>query len=377
MWLVQSFWKLCGLFNVDLTYNKFQNVYSVLLIVTCVYNFITASNALCKLDHWCDVFSTAMIGMYTRVLASTTLLSRIAIMAQSKQSLLKYKETIKAFEIYSPTSSTQHKNYKIFSFAVVFVCLSIILPINISRLYYLYQNESSDVSLLIYYLFIYIQNLSMCCIETQFVTQCFIIYTRFRGINDDLKKLRNENVNYAKYPFILGSSATMWKDYKKSFQCVRYDKDFYRPRLISHPMANAVEILRIKHWLTRQAVDILNNLLGIQMGLSVFLLWVMALFDIYYEIFHNSPSKLLVYGWLFQYSLRLFMIILVAHYTTKQAIKSKSIILDTNNQMLDNSTKEELLLFVNQIRHQSIAFTACDFFTLNTQIIKSVSVNKI
>lgn len=318
MWLVKIFWRLCGVFTIDLTFNKFQYVYSVLLMATCVYNFMTASQALCKLDHWCIVFSSAMIGMYTRVLAFTTFLSRIVIIALSKQNILKYKATIKAFEMYSSTSPTELKNYKIFSFVVVFLCLIIILPINLGRLYYLLYTETHDISLVIYYIFIYIQNLSMCCIETQFVTQCFFIYTKFREINDDLKKIKDENINHVKYPFIMGSSSTMWKDYNNSLECVVYDKDFYRPQIKGHPMANAVEILRIKHWLTRQAVDVLNKLFGIQMGLSVFLLWVMALFDIYYELYHDSPSKLLVYGWLLQYTLRLFMISLIAHYTTKQ-----------------------------------------------------------
>jgi len=119
----------------------------------------------------------------------------------------------------------------------------------------------------------------------------------------------------------MGLSAKMWKNDGKCIQYVAYYKDFYRPRFESHPIANTVEILRIKHWLTRQAVSILNDLFGIQMGLSVFLLWVSALFDIYYEIYHNSPSKVLVYGWLLQYTSRLFMIVLVAHYTTKQVMK--------------------------------------------------------
>lgn len=102
------------------------------------------------------------------------------------------------------------------------------------------------------------------------------------------------------------------------FYIHRYDKDFYRPRFKSHPMANTVELLRIKHWLTRQALELINELFGMQMGLSVILLWVMAVFDVYYEIYRNSPTKILVFGWLLQYSFRLFMIILFAHHTTKQ-----------------------------------------------------------
>lgn len=97
-----------------------------------------------------------------------------------------------------------------------------------------------------------------------------------------------------------------------------------RPRFRSHATANAVETLRIKHWLARQAVHVLDGLFGMQMGLSVILLWVMAVFDIYYELYRDSPSKALIYGWLLQYSLRLTMIILMAHYTTKQVSCQKT-----------------------------------------------------
>lgn len=321
MRLVQLFWRLCGVFSIDLTYNKYQSVYSVLLMVTCVFNYITASETLCRMDEsWCTVFSKPMTGMYTRVLASTTFLSRITIVVKSKDHPIKYKATVKAFEIYSPTSATGFKNYTFFSSVIVFLCLSIILPINISRLYHVYYYETNnDKSLLFYYLFIYIQNLSMCCIETQFVSECFIIYIKFREINDELIKLKDENFNHDKYPFVMSFSAATYSDDKKSLpQHVTYDKDFYNPPFKSHPMANTVEILRIKHWLTRQAVEILNNLFGFHMGLSVFLLWVMALFDIYYEIYRKAPSKILFYCWLLQYCLRMTMIIITAHYTTKQ-----------------------------------------------------------
>lgn len=214
---------------------------------------------------------------------------------------------------------TEFKNYKLFSFTIVFLCLVIILPINISRLYLLYCDKThNDNSVIVYFLFMYIQNLSMCCIETQFASQCFIIYNKFLEVNNDLKKLKDENFNYEKYPFIVDFLAATYDDYKTSLHWVKYDKDFYKRSFKNNLMANTVEILRIKHWLSRQAVGILNNLFGFHMGLSLFLLWVMALFDIYYEIFLKNPSKIFFYCLLLQYCLRMIMIVLIAHYTTKQ-----------------------------------------------------------
>lgn len=323
MLLVQIFWRLFGIFTFDLSYNKFQHVYSILLIITCLHNYITSPQVLCKLDHWCDIFSSSLLSIYDKTLATIILLSRIAVIYKSKHNLSKYNATIDAFEVYSPVSPAELNSYKIFSFGIVFLYIVTTIPVNILSLYYMYFKETdNDNLLLVFFAFSYVQNLSMCCIETQFITQCFKIYTKFRSINDELNLLKN--VNQSKYPFIMRCSVTMWKDNcEKSLPSVTYDRDFYRPRFRSPPMANVVEILRIKHWLVRQSVDALNDLFGIHMGLSVFYLWIVALFDIYYEIFHNAPSEMFIFCWLFQYSLRLLLIILLSHYTTKQVRRYK------------------------------------------------------
>lgn len=194
------------MFTADLTSNRHQYMYSALLMATCVYNFIFASQTLCKLEHWCVVFSSAMVGMYTRVLASTTFLSRTIVIAQAKHSgrdLLRFKATIEAFETYSPTSAAERDKRGAFTLAVVTACLIIIVPVNATTLYFLYTREPDyDTSLLVYFVFIYAQNLSMCCVETQFVSQCYVVFNQFREINGDLERLRDDNVDRAKYPFM-------------------------------------------------------------------------------------------------------------------------------------------------------------------------------
>ncbi|XP_029345278.1 uncharacterized protein LOC100575410 [Acyrthosiphon pisum] len=369
MWLIRAFWRLCGVFTIDLSYNKFQNAYSALLIASCVYNFVNASQVICKVDHWCSTFSSTLTAVYDRVLTSAVFLSRIAVVYACKPNMSRYRATIRAFEAYSPPSPTELRRHRAFSLAVVAACLAVIVPTNSICMYYLCRYEpNSDASLFVYQLFMYVQNLSMCCIETQFVVQCFKVYTKFHGINGDLKRLKDENLNRSEYPFMSSAGSP---PPPTSRAAVVYDKDFYRPRFMSHPTANTVELLRIKHWLIRLSIDALNNLFGVHMGLSVFYLWLMALFDIYYEMFHKSRSGLLVYCWLLQYTLRLLLIILMAHFTTKQALEAKSLIADTNNGTMDSSTKEELQLFINQIYSSTTEFNAYDFFTLNTQVIKS------
>jgi len=311
MWLIGAFWSLCGVFTIDLSYNKFQNAYSALLIAICVYNFVNASQVLCKVDHWCSTFSSTLTVVYDRTLSSAVFFSRIAVVYDCERNMSRYRATISAFEVYSPPSSTELSRHRAFSVAVVATCLAVILPTNAICMYYLCRYEPNlDASLFVYQLFMYVQNLSMCCIETQFVVQCFKVYTKFSGINSDLKRLKDENVNRSEYPFMSSAGSPS--------SAVVYDKHFYRPRSMSHPTANAVELLRIKHWLIRQSTDALNNMFGVHMGLSVFYVWLMALFDIYYEMFYSSRSGLLVYSWLLQYTLRLLLIILMAHFTAKQ-----------------------------------------------------------
>lgn len=334
MWLIRIFWTLCGVFTVDMSHNRFQYAFSALLMATCVYNFANASYVICKLDHWCITFSSTLTGVYDRVLSSTAFLSRIAVVYECEPNMSRYRATIRAFEAYSPPSAAELRRHGAFSLTVVAACLAVIVPTNTISMYYLCRYEpNSDAPFIVYHLFMYVQNLSMCCIETQFVVQCFKVYTKLRGVNDDLKRLRDENVNRSEYPFMCPPSyASRCRLHRRGRlatghlqeptpppPAVIYDKDFCSTRpAIRRPMANAVELLRIKHWLIRQSIEALNNLFGVHMGLSVFYLWLMALFDIYYEMFYNSRSELLVYCWLLQYTVRLFMIILMAHFTTKQ-----------------------------------------------------------
>lgn len=329
MRLIRIFWNVFGIFTVDLSYNKFQYVCSTLLLVSCVYNFIVATQFMCEIDKWCTIFPKALATMYDRVLAFTTLLSRITIFVQSKRNFVEYKATVTAVEDYSPTTPAQLKNYETFSFAVVFVCLLIIVPTNVIRLYYLfYDSAHHDGLLVLHYTMMYVQNLSMCCVETQFVCQCFVVYTKFRKINDDLKELGSGETAGRGDNYPVGMTAAVSETLRANSmdtttaatwqeRACEYDNGIYRPWFVrGRPFDNAVELLRIRHWLTRQAVETLNGLFGVHMGLSVFVLFVMALFDIYYEIFHDF--KLFVYSWLLQYSLRILMIILAAHYTMKQ-----------------------------------------------------------
>ncbi|XP_015369096.1 PREDICTED: uncharacterized protein LOC107165400 isoform X2 [Diuraphis noxia] len=90
-----------------------------------------------------------------------------------------------------------------------------------------------------------------------------------------------------------------------------------------------------------------------------------------FEMYTLARSRVFLYVWLTHYSFRLCAIVLTTHFTMKQAYRTKSIVSDTNNRILDISTKEELHLFSNQILRRSMEFTTCDVFTLNAHFITS------
>ncbi|CAI6345309.1 unnamed protein product [Macrosiphum euphorbiae] len=157
MWLIRAFWRLCGVFTMDLSYNKFQNAYSALLIATCIYNFVNASQVICKLVHWCSTFSSTLTAVYDRVLTSAVFFSRIAVVYECKPNMSRYQATIRAFEAYSPPSATELRRHRAFSLAVVTTCLAVILPTNTICMYYLCRYEpNSDASLFAYQLFMYV-----------------------------------------------------------------------------------------------------------------------------------------------------------------------------------------------------------------------------
>jgi len=102
---------------------------------------------------------------------------------------------------------------------------------------------------------------------------------------------------------------------------VIYGSDFYGGSR-EQSIANAVEVIRIRHQLIRNALSVLVDLFGLPMGLSLFTLGVMTLFDIYYQVSDvmgaNSRLMIFIYMWLLQYTIRFSTIVVTAHYTTKQ-----------------------------------------------------------
>ncbi|KAE9523431.1 hypothetical protein AGLY_015983 [Aphis glycines] len=253
-----------------------------------------------------------------------------------------YKKNIEKFHLFTPMTQFETEVLKKVSSRIVILCLLLTVP-----------------------------NMSMYYVETHFTFLCFILYQKFVGINKDLMALKIDTVVRNKYPFMLRAR----EKYGKNFNSVDYNRDVLQTLAGGHSMANFVEQLKVKHRLAREAVNNLNDLFGVQLGLSMCSLCLFSMFDLYYHIrgiMNPTKSNILLYGWILQYTVRFGSVTILAHLTSKQALKSKVLITDINNRYLDKNTKEEIQLFLNQMCSCAIEFTACDFFTLNTHLITSV-----
>lgn len=304
--------------------DKCQFFFSVIVIFSCIFNLICAPMVEHEIDDWSDAMSTSLTVFQSRVVAITSLMSRgIVIYSILLNKNKKYKTTLEGFDIYSPMTIVAVKQCKLFYLTVLFLSLSLILPINSIKLYNLFNNHPDRFFITPFFFFFYLQNLSMCFIENQFAEQCFMINIKFREINDELNNIKIELTDYNKYPF-LKQSTNLWSCIPSY---VLYDKDFYSPKDREHPLANTIELLKIRHWLTREAALDLNYLYKNHLGLSVISLGVQFIFDIFTSVFHYLTtrldksifrSKFLFFGWILQYSFRFCVINFTSSITTQQ-----------------------------------------------------------
>lgn len=319
--------------------NVCQIVYSVILFITGIIMMIISPYIAFRNDHWSKVFftSTTLTLLMSYAVNISSLISRMIVIYDVKYKYQKYKTTLEGFEIYIPTDAIASKLIKYFSFAVIFSSMSIIIPVNGLRLYHIFNNSANPVLMTTYFCFYYIHNVNMVCTELHFAVQCFVVYTKFRDINEKLIQINDEQNYYCnynvRYPFTASRVATARGNddtSSSSSPCVIvYEKDFYcsKDKIIS-PLANTVELLRIKHWLTREAVNDLKGLFGFRMGLSIICIVTTTLFDVYSVVFYsgvrsefNKPefrTNLIFAGLMLQYSLRFCIIVITAHTATKQ-----------------------------------------------------------
>lgn len=316
--------------------NIYQIAYSVILFTTGIFIIIVFPLVNDKFDDWSKAFSMSLTAVTCSTGIIASLISRMVVLYNVKFKYQKYKTTLEGFEIYIPTNSVALKHINYFSFTVIFLCLSFTLPINSLKLIYIFHNHVNPILMTVYFSFYYVHNLSMICTELHFAIQCFVVYTKFRDINEKLIQINDEQKYYnynVRYSFFGSQVATPRSSDHASPPCVIiYEKDFYCPKDKSFPLANTIELFRIKHWLSREAINDIKYLFGFQMGLSIIILAITSLFDIYTELFYSYTNssftksvfrtKVLFVGWMLQYSTRLGLIIVTAHTTIQQVGKT-------------------------------------------------------
>ncbi|XP_016661656.1 uncharacterized protein LOC107884336 [Acyrthosiphon pisum] len=366
--------------------NIYQIAYTVILFITGISLIIVFPLVNDKFDDWSKAFSMSLTVVTCSSGIITSLISRMIVVYNIKFKYQKFKTTLEGFEIYIPMNSVASKHIKYFSFSVIFFFMSFIIATNSLRLFYIFNNHVNPFLMTTFFGLYYMHNLSMVCTELHFSIQCFLVYTKFRDINEKLIQINDEQKYYnfnVRYSFTGTQVATPRNSDDKSPPCViMYEKDFYCPKDKSFPLANTIELFRIRHWLSREAINDIKCLFGFQMGMSIIILAVTVLFDIYTELFYsytNSSfsksvfrSKILFIGWMLQYSTRLGLIIVTAHTTIQQAVKTKKLITEMNNRHTDSNTKEELQLFYNQLSICSPEFTIFDILTINNSLITSM-----
>jgi len=275
--------------------------------MTCVYNYINSSTYVCTLVTCNDELITSVNSMFPRIMAIACFISKISNTIKNLTDFPKYNHKIKEYELYFPTNVSQKLTRNTFIIFIGFAYITIILPLNIVRLYLLHYNKHR-IEILIFFTTMYVQNWSICLIEIGFTSRCFGLYQKFQIINKDLILLKTKTISKNKYPVVLRNEV--------------HSDIINNPRF--HTLDNSIELLRMKHQFVRGALQDLNKLYGTQLGSSLVFLFILILFDIYGEVNAKDAktrSKIFIYGWILQYTFRCFSIIITSHFTTKQVCR--------------------------------------------------------
>lgn len=283
-------------------HHNIELVFSILVLMSCVYNYIEARNVMCILTVCKNSTISTMTSMFPRAVAITCMISRTTAIYKNASGMAKYKKKIKEYEVYYPITVDKENSRRFLIIIIVFLYSILILPINAHRMYlihYYYKN----IKVIVYILLMYLQNLSMSVTEIQFLVYCFELYSKFQSINEDMSTIKSKTISINRYPFVLKSEE------HKGVEV--------------YPSVRSIELLKMRHRFVCESVSDLNEIYSIQLGMSISVLFIMLLFDIYEVVtvkLVKSKSLLLLYGWLTQYIFRFVVVILMCHITTKQVI---------------------------------------------------------
>lgn len=302
--------------HFNLLYGNITSVLiSIILVFSCIYNCIVSPHFMCKLNKCNTIKSTVMISMFPRAVSMLCMLSKITVLYKNFASTFEYNKKIKTYELYYPVD-VDKANFRMFVVVTVSLCVTLILPINLFRIYLLYR-QFRDNAMVLFFSIMYIQNASMCVTELEFIASCFGLYQKYRSINEDMAVLESRTIVTNRYPPVLSS--------RKCYH-IRDNSDFnndFCKKTLECQLVYSIESLKMRHRFVSDSVSDLNGIYSIQLGLSLFILFLMTLFDIYEVVFTELNMYQMYWGlyvWLIQYAFRFCMIVLTTHVTTKQVI---------------------------------------------------------
>lgn len=333
-WPIALFWRMFGVFPVNAEDgNRNSNtslpvLSTVMLSASCVYVLFVGPAVVCRIGEKCSSDSIRVLKeMYPNIANVTSMLARIALLYSVTVGYDKYRETLGCYETYSPTTVAEAGRYRVFTAAAVCSCLLLVVPVKVLRLWMLWTPDGDDTTLIeriVFYALIYVQNVTMCCSESQFVDQCFLLYCKLKTVNNDVVVLSQSAglAHFSRHSRYASNASAADAATPDAPDVAVAEEELQDASDSVAATADAVEALRIRHWLLREAIGCLNNVFGVQLGMSVCAVCMMSFFDIYYETFHlmgkYPMSGLITYCWMLHYALRYMGIILMSHYTTKQ-----------------------------------------------------------
>lgn len=281
----------------------------VAIMASCVYNFVRSPDVMCRLVPCKNVEARTMVAMFPRAVATACLLSEMVAAYKSYTGAAsRYERNLERYG-RGGTAGERFRRLQLAS-AVGAVYALVVLPVNAYRLYLFDQLRYDDATVL-FFVLMYAQNWSLCVTEFQFVRRCYALYREFRSINKRMSALKTRTIVANRYPLALKPDETA-EGPGTSLQ-------------FSSTTDRCVAQLKSRHRAVSDAAADLNGLYGFRLTVSLSVLFVMSLFDIYEFVTSiKSPTKtnFLIHAWLFQYLYRFSMVVLTTHFTTTQVTRA-------------------------------------------------------
>lgn len=311
-------WNIFSIFSIDKSWNKWQVTYSILLMISSIFNLHFTSVSTCIMERACDnSFSTFAKGLFLRVVAFNCLISRMVIFFKSRNHLIQYTKTLEKYHVLAPMTDSETEIIKNMSYGLVGSIILLTVPVNIYRMTDIVAFKSTLTT--VSHIFLYVQNFSTNCVESHFSILCFILHQKLVGINRDLMAMKIDTDVRTKYPFAMHA-----EQYEKNIYAIDYSTEVLHSLADGRPMIDFLESLKLKYKLIREAVNNLNDLFGVQLGLSMCSICIYG-FDLYFFIMNVNVKdyQIQIYVWILQYTVRFVTVVILGNSVTQQVISNK------------------------------------------------------